>query len=144
MPSGATLFSRVPIAQVNNRGTPMTAAVSSAMPKRWVFMELVVTFSNTNNSGSSTNGSGVHTPSMLFENRRGVRETADTAQQLDINKLVWLTAREAAQYLRTSLGAVHNMVYRGQIPRYKVRRRLLFKRCDLDLHVEVSRKGGFK
>lgn len=44
----------------------------------------------------------------------------------------YLTANEIAFYLRRSIGAVHNLVYRKQIPAYKVGGRLLFKKEEID------------
>lgn len=44
----------------------------------------------------------------------------------------WFTAREAAEYLRTTVGSVHNMVYRKQLDYFKRLGRLLFRKTDLD------------
>ncbi|MCB0309256.1 MAG: helix-turn-helix domain-containing protein [Bdellovibrionales bacterium] len=48
------------------------------------------------------------------------------------DKLKWMTAFEAATYLRVSVGQVRNMVWRGQLPAYKLNNRLRFLRSDLD------------
>lgn len=56
----------------------------------------------------------------------------------------YLNAKETAVYLRTSVGSVRNMAWRGQLPYYKLKRRLIFKRADLDRLIEASRKGGFR
>jgi len=51
----------------------------------------------------------------------------------------YLTAKETASYLRRSVGAVHNLVYRKQLPAYKPSGRLLFKKEDIDRWVERNR-----
>lgn len=51
----------------------------------------------------------------------------------------FLNIKEAAN-LRTSVGAVHNLVYRKRLPAYKPFGRLLFKKSELDLCIEFSRK----
>lgn len=52
---------------------------------------------------------------------------------------VYLTAREVAEYLRKSPGAIHNMVYRKQLTAYKPGGRLLFKKEDVDRWVHGFR-----
>jgi len=60
------------------------------------------------------------------------------------DNLVWMTSVEAAAYLRKSVGALRTAVCRGQIRARKWRRRLFFKRTDLDRMLEDSElKGGF-
>ena len=44
----------------------------------------------------------------------------------------WLTAQEAADYLRISRRALYQAVRRGQIPRHHFGRRLRFRREELD------------
>lgn len=58
--------------------------------------------------------------------------------------LKWLKVREAAIYLRTTPNGIRNMVYRGQVPSYKLHGRILFKRTDLDRLIESSRKESFR
>lgn len=58
--------------------------------------------------------------------------------------LVWLNSEEAARYLRKSVGALRVMVCRRQVHARKFRRRLYFKRIELDRLLEASVcKGGF-
>lgn len=52
--------------------------------------------------------------------------------------LVWLSSEEAADYLRKTVGALRVMVCRGQIRAYKWRRRLFFKRSELDSMLNAS------
>jgi excisionase family DNA binding protein len=57
--------------------------------------------------------------------------------------LVWMTSEEAAQYLRKSVGALRTAVCRGHLNARKWRRRLYFKRSELDRLLETSEfKGG--
>jgi hypothetical protein len=48
------------------------------------------------------------------------------------DKLKWMNAKEAALYLRMSVGQIRNMVWRGQVKSYKIQNRLRFLRMDLD------------
>jgi excisionase family DNA binding protein len=57
------------------------------------------------------------------------------------DKLKWMTSKEAAAYIRVSVGQLRNMVWRGQIKRYRLRNRLRFLRSDLDSFVTSSNKG---
>ena len=61
------------------------------------------------------------------------------------DKLVWLTSKEAAEYLRKSIGALRVHVHRGHIQVHKWHRRLYFKRVDLDrmLVTQSPSQGGF-
>ena len=54
------------------------------------------------------------------------------------DNLVWMTSEEAASYLRKTVGALRVAVCRGQIRARKWRRRLYFKRSDLDRMLETS------
>jgi hypothetical protein len=61
---------------------------------------------------------------MLFDNR------------------IWLKTDEAADYLRKSVNAVRILVCRGLLPVKKFRRRLYFKRSDLDSLLNTSHYYG--
>lgn len=56
------------------------------------------------------------------------------------NSRHWLNSKEAADYLRTTHGGLFNLVHRRQIQPYRLGRKLLFKRSDLDRVIETSRK----
>lgn len=56
--------------------------------------------------------------------------------------LVWLSSKDAADYLRKTVGALRTMVCRGQVRAYKWRRRLFFKRTELDRLLEGSLMKG--
>lgn len=51
----------------------------------------------------------------------------------------WLRSEDAAKYLRTSVGQIRNMVYRGQLKARKFQNRLYFKRRELDSLLESSK-----
>lgn len=55
-----------------------------------------------------------------------------------IDELNWLNTREAARYLRKSVNAVWLLVSRGHIRPRKFRRRLYFRRIELDRLLESS------
>lgn len=71
------------------------------------------------NSPTETNGSV-----MLFENYK------------------WMTTSEAATYLRKSSNAIRTAVCRGHITARKFKRRLYFKRSELDRLIETSTTVG--
>lgn len=48
------------------------------------------------------------------------------------NRLEWLTSREAALFLRVSVGQLRNMVWRRQVKFYKLGRKLRFSRHDIE------------
>lgn len=48
------------------------------------------------------------------------------------NRLEWLTSREAALFLRVSVGQIRNMVWRRQIKFYKLGRKLRFQKRDVE------------
>jgi|LakMenEpi03Aug12_release.lakeMendotaPanAssembly.Ray.scaffolds.fasta_scaffold3162410_1 excisionase family DNA binding protein len=56
-------------------------------------------------------------------------------ESVDIETLAshYLTAEEAAKYLRTTRGTVYNLVWRGVLPRR--RGKLLFTRDELDAYL---------
>jgi hypothetical protein len=67
----------------------------------------------------------------------------DSQDELIFDNLVWLSSAEAAMYLRKSVGALRTAVSRNQILARKWRRRLYFKKSDLEKLLEGSfRKEG--
>lgn len=63
----------------------------------------------------------------------------------------WLSAKEAAIYLRIfredgspCVERMRNLACSGRIPFYKPFGRLLFKKSELRMLIESSRKGGLK
>ena len=65
-------------------------------------------------------------------------------QPLLFKNLIWMTSKEAAEYLRTSPNNIRVMVYRGVIRPYKLNGRNRFKREELDNLVESSICKGEK
>lgn len=51
-----------------------------------------------------------------------------------------LTVQEVAAYLRTSPGAIRNLIWRKKLRAFKPGKKLLIKKDDLDLYLELSRK----
>lgn len=80
---------------------------------------------------------GYHMDSTSIQSRSG--------ETLFFENCIWLSTEEAAVYLRKftkdgkpSVGAIRNMVYRGQIRFRKFCSRLYFKRAELDYMLETS------
>jgi hypothetical protein len=59
-------------------------------------------------------------------------------EQVSFDRLTWLDCKEAASYLRMTANALRIMVYRGYIRPRKFRRRLYFRRLELDRLLESS------
>jgi excisionase family DNA binding protein len=64
----------------------------------------------------------------------------DSSSGLLFDKLKWMTSKEAAFYVRVSVGQLRNMVWRGQVPCHHFRNRLRFLRSDLDQLLNSSQK----
>lgn len=58
--------------------------------------------------------------------------STETSEAELFDKLKWMTSKEAAFYLRVSVGQLRNMVWRNQIKSYRIRNRLRFLRSELD------------
>jgi excisionase family DNA binding protein len=56
----------------------------------------------------------------------------------------WLDSREAALYLRLSLGALRNMTSNGQVPYYKLGARNRYLKSDLQRLLLQNRRGEAK
>ena len=54
------------------------------------------------------------------------------------DNLVWFNSVDAARYLRITVGALRSAVSRGQLNYRKWRRRLYFKKVELDRLLETS------
>lgn len=82
-------------------------------------------------------------------NEAGKTSEKSHAEEL-FDNLVWMNSREAAAYLRKftkegepSVGAIRAAVCRGQIRARKWRRRLYFKRVELDRLIDAAPfRGG--
>ena len=60
------------------------------------------------------------------------------SDQLLFEDLIWLTTEEAAQYLRKSVNAIRILVYKKILRARKFRRRLYFRKSELDAVIEAS------
>jgi excisionase family DNA binding protein len=57
-------------------------------------------------------------------------------------KSEWLTTKEAAAYLKVSVGALRNMTSNGKIPYFKLERRNRYRLNDLRDLLLSQRRGG--
>ncbi|MGE3680265.1 MAG: helix-turn-helix domain-containing protein [Bdellovibrionales bacterium] len=60
------------------------------------------------------------------------KNSEELSSEVLFDKLKWMSAKEAALYLRVSVGQIRNMVWRGQLKSYRIQNRLRFMRMDLD------------
>ena len=58
-----------------------------------------------------------------------------------LNQKLHLSAKESAQYLGISERSVRDRAYSREIPSFKMGRRLLFRRSDLDAYVDALVKS---
>ncbi len=56
----------------------------------------------------------------------------------NLEKLKWMNSKEAAFYLRISVGQIRNMVWRGQVKYYRLSNRIRFLKFDLDALMKSS------
>ena len=61
-----------------------------------------------------------------------IKKAEDLSSAVLFDKLKWMTSKEAAFYIRVSVGQLRNMVWRGQVKSYRIQNRLRFLRSDLD------------
>lgn len=66
----------------------------------------------------------------------------ENSSSMLFDNLKWMTTNEAAAYLRKSTNAIRTAVCRGHIKARKFRRRLYFKRSELDRLIETSTTVG--
>lgn len=77
---------------------------------------------------------------MVFEGNEKEELTSNPL----FENLVWLNSRDAANYLRSTVNALRIAVCRGQIRAYKWRRKLYFRKMELDRLLEGTfYKGAF-
>lgn len=68
--------------------------------------------------------------------------STDQHSENNFDRMVWMTTKEAAQYLRKTELALRAMLHRGYIRPRKFHRRLYFKRAELDRVLETSHAMG--
>lgn len=105
---------------------------------------------NTRFSGGSVSNRENAVPlskSSFFENKIVSQQSKENAFEGND----WLNLEETALFLRIlsrdgspCKQRIRNLVSQGRVPFYKPFGRLLFKRSELTLLIESSRKGGFK
>ena len=64
--------------------------------------------------------------------------TDQEPEEVDFERLTWLDTKEAAKYLRKTANALRIMVFRGYLRPKRFRRRLYFRRIELDRLLESS------
>lgn len=75
---------------------------------------------------------------------RNQAPSASTQSQLFDNCInEWLSTKEAAAYLRITVGSLHNMSSNGLIPYYKLGKRNRYRLEDLRKTLIDSKKGNF-
>lgn len=67
-----------------------------------------------------------------------ISNATDSEQTPEFDRLTWLDSEEAASYLRKTANALRIMVYRGYIRPRRFRRRLYFRKIELDRLLESS------
>ena len=72
-----------------------------------------------------------------FENKKYIESPENISGKIFEN-LEWLTTAEAAHYLRKSKDAIRQMVCRGHLRARKFRRRLYFKKVELNELLDIS------
>lgn len=65
-------------------------------------------------------------------NKSNMRTEENTSDATLFEKLKWLTSKEAAFLLRTSVGQIRNLVWRGRLKAYHFGTRLRFLRSDVE------------
>ena len=66
-----------------------------------------------------------------------VEETVERSTML-FNNLIWMTTEEAAFYLRKTTNAVRLLVFKGHLKARKFKRRLYFRRDELDTLIDTA------
>ncbi|HLD99949.1 MAG TPA: helix-turn-helix domain-containing protein [Bdellovibrionota bacterium] len=66
------------------------------------------------------------------------QEVSNQPEEVVLDRLTWLDSHEAAEYLRKTANALRIMTYRGYVKPRKFRRRLYFRRIELDRLLESS------
>ena len=60
---------------------------------------------------------------------------------LKTESVVWFSSAQASTYLDITVQSLMNMTSNGKLPYYKLGRRNRYKKSDLDLLLESSKKG---
>lgn len=62
-------------------------------------------------------------------------------QQIKIREVerIWLTTRDAAQYLGTKTAFLHNLRKEGKLHYYKIGKTIFFRKADIDRLISQNR-----
>ncbi len=63
-------------------------------------------------------------------------QTNETARKRKLRDKAHLSTKEAAEYLGVSLTTIKSRAYSRDVPSFKLGKRLLFRRSDLDTYVD--------
>lgn len=67
----------------------------------------------------------------LIDDLENIDNIDEENSSLKTEKIEWLTTKEAAGYMRLSVGSFLNMVSDGHVPHYKLGRRNRYRRSEL-------------
>ena len=73
-----------------------------------------------------------------FINEKGYRLSEQKNAHPLFNNLIWITTEEASEFLRKSVHAVRQMVYKGQLNARKLHGRLYFNKLELNELIDSS------
>jgi excisionase family DNA binding protein len=62
----------------------------------------------------------------------------ENSTKLIFDNLIWMTTKEAAFYLRKTSNAIRLLVFKGDLKARKYKRRLYFKKDELDTLLETA------
>ncbi len=82
------------------------------------------------------------TNATYFANEIDYNTREQTNAPVLFDNLIWLTTDEAARYIRKSANALRIAVHKGHIHARKFRRRLYFKKDELDSLLDTSFANG--
>ena len=82
------------------------------------------------------------TNATYFASKIEYNKSEQTDAHMFFDNLIWLTTDEAARYIRKSANALRIAVHKGHIQARKFRRRLYFKKSELDLLLDTSFQNG--
>lgn len=72
---------------------------------------------------------------------KAVEETSERSTLL-FDNLIWMTTEEAAFYLRKTSNAIRLLVFKGDLKARKFKRRLYFRRDELDTLIDTAFING--
>ncbi len=73
-----------------------------------------------------------------FQSEKRYSLSEQNNAHLLFNNLIWITTKEASEFLRKSSHAVRQMVYKGQITARKFHGKLYFNRLELNELIDSS------